>query len=224
MCILEFLKNYACRIVAEFIFFLIILLSVFSEKYANSKELHETERINKFVLFNETNGTYALKAYKDSTWSICNGITYYLFDSKMKEKNEKQNSGHNCRWLQHIKKWRCEVEPYDIVLLQTCQEQERVHYNYHNNILKSKMKHYKLLNIKQKAVLIDILHNHGETNKKVKSVISSVDKFLIKKEKPITLIKKMYNLVSTKNMKYADGIKNRIDRRVNKFFEICSNV
>lgn len=185
-------------------------------------------KAEEFILKNEVSGVWRLKAYKDTKWTICNGITYYIVKNKMKGGFK----GHKCKPIDKNnlhKGYACQVKKNDLLLLKECRKQSKIHIDYivdklSNKLLigKSKKNWWNTLNIYQKTTLIDILFNYGETNKQVKKVLATTMDLQNKNTKYNKIAFYQANLdlceMPANKKKYQKGQDIRCNRRIALFF------
>ena len=206
--------------------FILFLIYAYFTKISFSEDLFQVSE--DFILKNEVSGIWRLKAYKDTKWTICNGITYYIVKNKMKG----GLTGHKCRPIDKNylnKGYVCQVKKNDLLLLKECKKQSKTHIDYIINKLshklligRSKKNWWNTLTIYQKATLIDILFNYGETNKQVKKVLEATMELQHKNTKynKIAFYKANLDLceMSFDKKKYQKGQDKRCNRRIALFF------
>lgn len=185
-------------------------------------------KAEEFITHNEVSGVWRLKAYKDTRWTICNGITYYIVKNKMKGGFK----GHECKPIDKNnlhKGYVCQVKKNDLLLLKECRKQSKIHIDYiidklSNKLLigKSGVNWWNKLNDNQKIVLIDVLFNYGETNKDVKTLLKDTMD-MVKNTTKLNQIQfyssqlKLCEMSKIKK-KYQAGQTKRCNRRIVKFF------
>ena len=206
--------------------FILFLFYTYFTKISFSDNLFQVAE--DFILKNEVSGVWRLKAYKDTKWTICNGITYYIVKNKMKG----GSMGHKCKPIdknQLNKGYVCKVKKDDLLLLTECKKQSKIHIDYIINKLsnklligKSKRNYWNTLTIYQQATLIDIIFNYGETNKQVKKVLEATMELQNNKTKynKIAFYKANLDLceMSWYKKKYQKGQDKRCNKRIALFF------
>ena len=199
--------------------FIIFLDIVFTKSTKADNLLKEAEE---FILLNEVSNVWQFKAYKDTQWTICNGITY-TFEKEQKKKKK-------CKIYDNSKKYKyiCYIKKNDIFTLDQCKEQSKLHIEYiidklENKYLigRSKRNWYYSLKNNHKVFLIDIVFNYGETKKEVKELFDILKETINApiEENKLRLIDKTLSLCETKHKKYLKGQLNRCNRRIMKFIE-----
>ena len=116
--------------------FILFLFYAYFTKISFSDNLFQVAE--DFILKNEVSGVWRLKAYKDTKWTICNGITYYIVKNKMKG----GSMGHKCKPIDknHLNKgYVCKVKKDDVLLLTECKKQSKIHIDYIINKLSNKL-------------------------------------------------------------------------------------
>ena len=207
------------------IFILFLIYSCFANSSFSEDLFTKAEE---FITHNEVSGVWRLKAYKDTKWTICNGITYYIVKNKMKG----GPTGHKCKPIDknNLKKgYVCQVKKDDLLLFSECKKQSKIHIDYiidklsHKLLIgKSGVNWWNKLNDNQKIVLIDVLFNYGETNKNVKTLLNDTMD-MIKNTTKLNQIQfyssqlKLCEMSKNKN-KYQAGQTKRCNRRIVKFF------
>ena len=209
----------------KLVFILFLICSSFTN-ISFSEDLFKVAE--EFITHNEVSGVWRLKAYKDTKWTICNGITYYIVKNKMKS----GPTGHKCKPIDTNnlnKGYVCQVKKNDLLLFSECKKQSKIHIDYiidklSNKLLvgKSKRNWWNTLTIYQQTVLIDILFNYGESNKQVKKVLEATMELQNNKTKynKIAFYKANLDLceMSWRKKKYQKGQDKRCNRRIALFF------
>lgn len=214
------IKSLLLKFLYLIVFTSILLLEIVFTKSSKADSL--LKEAEQFILLNEVSGIWQFKAYKDTQWTICNGITYTFEKTKKKKRK--------CKLYDNNKKYKyiCYIKKGDIFTLKECKKQSKLHINYHidkleNQFLigKSKRNWYHKINNNHKVFLIDILFNYGETRQDVKDLFDIVKELINypNEENKKKFIQQTLALCETKQKKYLKGQLNRCNRRIMKFID-----